>query len=451
MIDIFEYANRNLIFPLYHKRHNDPRLKQLESLERNQYLPKDELLRLSWNKFHEILTYSYDHTVYYKELLESLGKKPADFKSFEDIHIIPPLTKEILTERQDDLISDEYSKSQLILDTSGGSTGKPTVFYKDKNRNNIRRADQIRHDKWTGWNIGKKFALLWGAPKDNDHYHNFKERIYFRYIERNIILDAFDITDEKYISFTKKLEDYKPSMILGYANLLYRFAIFLNKNIRDHRIRPEGIVSSAETLTDEMKEVIEDAFKCKVLNRYGSREVGLIASECKSQTGLHMNIDNVYVEVVDNNAKKLAPGLEGTILVTDYYNKGMPLIRYELGDVGVLSDKTCDCGRSLPLLSKVVGRKSDFFVTKSGVLIHGEYFTHLFYGISSVKQFQIVQESLDLILINIVLSAETDLSNIVSSIKGKMGSDVHVEINNMEKIMPSPSGKYLFTKSNIVL
>ncbi len=451
MVDLFEYINRNIIFPLYHKRHNDPRLKQLKYLEKNQYLPCEELAELSWSKFKLILEYAYEHTVYYKEVLDDLSKTPADFKSFDDIHIIPVLTKDILTERQDDLISDEYSKSNLLLDTSGGSTGKPTVFYKDLNRNNIRRADQIRHDRWSGWDIGKKYALLWGAPKDNSHYDNLKERIYFRYIERNIILDAFDITDEKYISFTGTLEKYKPSMILGYANLLYRYALFLNEKMPDHKIRPEGIVSSAETLTDEMRKVIENAFKCKVLNRYGSREVGLIASECKSQMGLHINIDNLYVEVVDSNYMSLAADEEGTILVTDYYNLGMPLIRYELGDVGIKSDKLCDCGRSLPLLKKVVGRKSDFFITKSGGMVHGEYFTHLFYGISAVKQFQIIQDSLDLIFINVVLTSETDLSDVVQSIKNKMGSEVDVKINIMDKIMPSPSGKYLFTKSNVVL
>jgi len=451
MIDLYEYINRNIIFPIYHKRHNDPRLKQLSNLEKNQYLTHDELMMLSWNKFKNLLEYAYNHTVYYNELLNNLSKTPNDFTSFEDIEIIPVLTKDILRDRQDDLISDKFIKSDLILDTSGGSTGIPTEFYKDINRNNIRRADQIRHDRWSGWDIGKKYALLWGAPKDNQHYNNLKQRIYFRYIERNIILDAFDITDEKYSEFTKTLERYKPSMILGYANLLYQYAKYLNRKCPNHTIRPEGIVSSAETLSPDMKKVIEEAFKCKVLNRYGSREVGLIASECKSQNGLHINIDNIYAEVVDSNHKHVSPGTEGNILVTDYYNYAMPLIRYDLGDVGVMSKSTCDCGRSLPLLERVVGRKSDFFVTRSGKLIHGEYFTHLFYGINGIKQFQVIQDSHQQITINVVKSTDTDidLSNVVSSIKDKMEADIDIVINYMDKIMPSASGKYLFTKSNI--
>jgi len=449
MIDLYEYINRNIIFPLYHKRHNDPRLKQLSDLEKNQFLSHDELMALSWNKFKKLLVHAYNHTVYYNELLNDLSKTPDDFNCFADIQILPVLTKDILRERQNDLISNKFNKSELILDTSGGSTGVPTEFYKDTNRNNIRRADQIRHDRWSGWNIGKKYALLWGAPKDNQHYNNLKERIYFRYIERNIILDAFDISDEKYSEFTNRLENYKPSMILGYANLLYQYALYLTNKCPDHNIRPDGIVSSAETLTSDMRKVIEDTFQCKVLNRYGSREVGLIASECKSQKGLHINIDNIYAETVDSDHNSVSSGVEGNILVTDYYNFAMPLIRYELGDVGVMSSSTCDCGRSLPLLEKVVGRKSDFFVTKTSKLIHGEYFTHLFYGLSGVKQFQIIQDSLDQITINIVKVSDVDLSTVILNIKQKMDDDITIVIHYMDKIMPSASGKYLFTKSNV--
>jgi len=450
-MDLYEHINRNIIYPLYYSRHNDPRLKQIVKLEKNQFLSRDEVLALSFNKFIDLLKYAYEHTIYYKEVLDQLKKTPDDFKCFADLKKLPILTKEILKYRCDDLISDEFDKADLIADSSGGSTGKPTIFYKDMFRNNIRRADQIRHDRWSGWDIGKKYALLWGAPKDNNHYHNFKEKLYFRYIERNIILDAFDVSDEGFFDFTQQLEKYKPSMILGYANLLYRYAKYLNTNNTAHKIRPKGIVSSAETLTEEMRSEIEKAFHCGVFNRYGSREVGLIASECDQHRGLHINIDNIYLELSthDNNAVKI--GDEGNILVTDYYNKVMPLIRYELGDVGVLSDIECKCGRGLPILEKVVGRKSDFFVTKSGKLIHGEYFTHLFYGVSGIEQFQIIQENLDEITINYTTNNEVDISEIVASVKEKMEGCVDVSVNQLDKIMPSASGKYLFTKSNVSL
>lgn len=449
MIDLYEYINRYIVTPLYFAKNNDPRLVQLKKLEKNQYLSLTELETQSWIKYSRLLDYAYNNTVYYKEVFDQLSLKPKDIQSFSDLNQLPVLTKDILIDRGDDLISKEYAKSDLIKDSSGGSTGKPTIFYKDAYRNSIRRADQYRHDKWSGWDIGKKYALLWGAPGDNSHYKNLKERIYFRYIERNIILDAFDVSVKKYDEFTRQLESYKPSMILGYANLLYQYALYLKKDMPTHKIRPKGIVSSAETLTSEMREVIEETFHCKVFNRYGSREVGLIASECDRQSGLHINYDNIHLEIVDSHYKPVTVGNAGNILVTDYYNKAMPLIRYELGDVGVMSTKQCECGRKLPLLEKVVGRKSDFFKSRDGVLVHGEYFTHLFYGLEGVKQFQVIQTKVDEVVINIAQSKQADLTIVKSSINSKLGGDINIIVNIVDKIPPSASGKFLFVRSNI--
>ena len=82
----------------------------------------------------------------------------------------------------------------------------------------------------------------------------------------------------------------------------------------------------------------------------------------------------------------------GEIIATDLWNYGMPFIRYQMGDVGVKSGRLCSCGRGLPLLQEVTGRISDFFIDSKGGLVHGEYFTHLFYGIEGVEQFQLIQE-----------------------------------------------------------
>ena len=223
-----------------------------------------------------------------------------------------------------------------------------------------------------------------------------------------------------------------------------------SQNKPNHKIRPRGIVSSAETLTPEMRKVIEETFHCKVLNRYGSREVGLIASECDKQSGLHINYDNIHIELVDSHHKPVSDGCSGNILVTDYYNKAMPLIRYELGDVGVMSTKQCECGRGLPLLEKVVGRKSDFFKTRDGRLVHGEYFTHLFYGVAGVKQFQVVQTKVDEVIINLAQSKLVDLTAIKSSINDKLGGDIDIVVNLVDKIPPSASGKYLFVRSEVL-
>jgi phenylacetate-CoA ligase len=205
-------------------------------------------------------------------------------------------------------------------------------------------------------------------------------------------------------------------------------------------------------LTESKRGIIEKAFSCKVLNRYGSREVGLIASECQQQSGLHINADNLHVEIV-KNGKAVPVGESGDILVTDFSNKGMPLIRYNLGDVGRLSKDICSCGRTLPLMQSVEGRSGDFFVADDGSLVHGEYFTHLFYGIEEVIKFQIIQESLIDIQLKIVTKDDRLKDEHINNIKNKtqkiLGKQCIVQVEYVKDIPPTASGKSLFTISRV--
>lgn len=452
MFNWFRPINRYLVFPLYYWKNGDKRLERLKELEQSQYLPQNKLEQLQLSRLQKIVRYAYDNTVYYRKIMEQNNLHPDHIKTLKDIEKLPILTKQLIQENTESMISGQYQRSKLIKDSSGGSTGEPTVYFKDIERHNLRRADQIRHDRWTGWDIGKRKALIWGAQRDLKAVQNIREKLLATYLDRQWELDAFEMSEKEMEGFTHQLEKLQPSMILGYANALELYANYLLKHQPNHSIKIEGIVSSAETLTEEKRETIETAFKCKVLNRYGSREVGLIASECPSQNGLHINAENVLVEVVDHNGNAIDKG-DGDILVTDYWNFGMPLIRYKLGDVGTVSEKQCDCGRTLPLLGRVAGRTGDFFVRQDGGKIHGEYFTHLFYELPQVKQFQMVQETLELVTLRIVEATQQSdksyLDNIITKTKEMLGDKVEVEIEFVDHIQPTSTGKLLFTISKV--
>jgi len=452
MFDIYGSINKHIVYPLYYWKNGDKRLARLKELEKSQYFSAKELRNLQLMRLKKIVDYAYHNTIYYKNIMDDKNIKPNDIRCLEDIEKLPLLTKKNIQENIDSMISKQYSKSSLIKDSSGGSTGEPTIYYKDLDRHNLRRADQIRHDRWSGWDIGKPKAIVWGAQRDLKAVQSFREKILATYVERQWELDAFELSEKQMDHFTASLERIQPSMILGYANALELYAQYILEKHPKHKIKLDGIISSAETLTEEKRQTIERAFRCKVLNRYGSREVGLIASECKKQLGLHINAENIYLELVDNNAKSISHG-NGDIVVTDFWNFGMPLIRYQLGDVGTVSDKECTCGRNLPLLGKVAGRTGDFFVAQSGVKVHGEYFTHLFYELPQVKQFQMIQESMELVNISVVENSpqkdQTYLKNIVQQTKKMLGENVVVNLQLIDKIEPTATGKLLFTISKV--
>jgi phenylacetate-CoA ligase len=450
-IDPWALLLRHIIQPLYYFRQGDRRFSRLREIEKNQWLSRAALEQLQLRRVNELLRHAYDTTDFYRQRLDDCGLGGRPVAALSDLAVLEPVTKADVQRHGSAMISRSYRKEDLIEDASGGSTGTPTVLYKDLDRYNLRRADQLRHDRWTGWDIGVRWALVWGARQDLIDERSLRERIVERYIQRCISLDAFELSDDRMREYAERLKAFGPAMILGYANALDQLADFVLRNGLKDTVRPMGIVSSAERLTAEMRIRIQSAFGCPVLDRYGSREVGLIASECGSGAGLHINADNLLVEVL-NKGRPAGPGESGDVVVTDFWNFGMPLIRYNMADRAVVATSECSCGRKLPMLASIEGRSSDFLTSADGTRIHGEFFTHLFYGETAVAQFQFVQESVTHVTINIVLAGIGPLGNIdeiVKKTKRVLGEQTMVDVRYCESIPPTPSGKFRFTISNV--
>lgn len=441
---------RHVVQPLYYAKNRDRRFQRLAALERNQWLPAGEVQALQVERLNALLRHAYETTEFYRQRLDECGLGPGPIRSIDDLSALPPVSKADLQVSLEGMISRAYDRKDLVADASGGSTGKPTVFYKDVDRHNLRRADQYRHDRWTGWNIGDPWALVWGARQDLVDERSLRERALQRYMERCIALDAFELSEARILSFLDRLGRFRPRMILGYAGALDHVARFILEKGRAGAVRPLAIVSSAERLTGEMRERIQAAFSCPVLDRYGSREAGLIASECRLRSGLHVNADNLLVEILENG-RAVAPGEQGNVVVTDFWNFGMPLIRYDLGDRATASAGVCGCGRGLPLIQSIEGRASDFLVAADGTRIHGEYFTHLFYGNTGIAQFQFVQESMSEVVIRVVPAGESvpDIAQVVEKTRRVLGESVEVKVQLCTEIRPAASGKFRFTICNV--
>jgi phenylacetate-CoA ligase len=449
---IYKQMVKHILLPLYFYKTNNNSLKRLSAIEKSQYLSADEINMNQFSSLKKLLFHCYENVPFYRKRFDTAKFHPSEFSSFNDIKHIPYLTKEDLQNNLDQLVARNFSKNDLVLDSSGGSTGKPTSFYRDKIRNLDGWADQVRHDRWSGWDLGEKCVKLWGAQREFDTQISLKYQFVEKYIHRVSGFNAFDITENKVVEYLSELKKIKPTMILAYSNVAYLFAqIIESKGIDMSQLGLKGLICSAETLTEQKRTAIEAAFCCKVLNRYGSREVGLVASECLEQKGLHINMDCAYVEI-EKGGREANLDESGEIIVTDLWNYGMPFIRYQMGDVGSKSTQPCTCGRNLPAIKNIEGRVSDFIVDSKGSLVHGEYFTHLFYGLEGVEQFQLVQETMDKIRLRIVPGKDFNVSTldpVVAKIKQCIGQDVSVKIEVCTNSFVEASGKFRFTISKV--
>jgi phenylacetate-CoA ligase len=163
------------------------------------------------------------------------------------------------------------------------------------------------------------------------------------------------------------------------------------------------------------------------------------------------------IEILNDDLEPSEPDQPGKIYITTLNNFSMPLIRYDIGDMGVLSsEQTCSCGRGWPLIQKVIGRHIETFTTKDGRKIPGEFFIHfvgVVYNKNFVKRFQVVQKDYDYILVKLVVldaeKFEEHKTDIISAIQRVMGQDCKVEFQYVEDIKPTATGKYLYTLSEV--
>jgi phenylacetate-CoA ligase len=257
-------------------------------------------------------------------------------------------------------------------------------------------------------------------------------------------VDAFDITDAELKKLAFDLERWQPEYIWGYLSTLELLA----SQIQQHhlQIRPMAVQSNAGTLYSDIRKRLEAAFGNVIFNRYGCREVSLIAHECSHHQGLHEFSPTNYVEIIP------VDGDMGKVAVTNLHNWAFPFIRYEIGDLARRAENACTCGSRFPLLENIVGRSVEVIFSPSGKLIDGEFFTHLFYGMPGVAQFQVVQETREQLRICIVRSDDfnpADVERMINVILTHGDPRFVVDVEYVERIAPLRSGKQTFVLSNV--
>jgi len=427
-------------------------LDHLDELNRTQWLSRDELLALQCDKLHKLLVYACEYVPYYRRTFDQVGFQPDEvLTDLASLRKLPLLTKAIIRENFDDMLTtDSQRRARTSRHTTGGSTGHPLIFMADTNFLDYFTADVHRHLSWSGWQFGQPHAYIGGANFEVSKAQSLRARL-MNWALNRFTTNAYVLSDESMHAFADRIRRRRPRLLYGYASTLYHFAKFVRQNNFDD-IKFQSVSSSAEVLYPSQRQFIEETFGCKVFDRYASLELGALGSQCQFQTGLHVSVESVYVEILDDNGQPTRPGEPGNIVVTNLNNYGMPFIRYCIEDIGAWHvDDTCPCGRALPMLELIQGRRIDMFKTKDGRTVWGGFASPLF-GMDGVKQFQLVQKSLDLVVARIVKEGELNqaqLDTIERTVKIALGDDVEVRFEFPDEIPVLDSGKYRYAISEI--
>lgn len=436
-----------VIYPLWTRR-DHPRYRHYASLfARGQWLPKPELEQLQLKLLRTQMLHAYRHIPFYRQRMEQAGITPLDIQSLNDLRILPVLTKRDIQQNLPELLADNIPADRRVINQTGGSTGSPLKFWVDRERIDSRRASTDRHDRWAGLRPGDWCALLWGSAYDIGTEAIPKITWKQRLLHRLLMLNTTRVSREDLDNFIELLRRYRPSRLKAYAQSAAMFAKYCRDTGADD-IRFDSIITSAEVLLPENRELIEKTFRGKVFNRYGCREVSVIASECEYHTGLHVNADALLVEI---DPLPGGPPHCGRVLITDLYNQSMPLIRYEIGDMAQWSTdhSPCRCGRGLPRLASLEGRITDFILLPDGKMISGPSLTLLVASMSEICQAQFVQPNPEEVRLDLV-PADGFGSHTVDELRRRLypylRDQISFSVRPVSEIAKEPSGKYRFVK-----
>jgi phenylacetate-coenzyme A ligase PaaK-like adenylate-forming protein len=451
MNDMYATFVRHALAPLDAFRQGSDHYSILKELRESQYASADKLQEMALVKLNETVRYAFEHCPFYQGRFVAAGYNPSDELDEKSFRQLPTLSKRDIQENLAELRSDEYSDDDLIANQTGGSTGEPLKFYLDKQRAISRLAATLRHDEWAGYRPGDKVGLLWGAAQDFADDTSLKVRLRKKLLDRTLTLNAVSMSTGVMTDYYQKLCEFQPKVLLAYAHTAYVFAEFL-RNQGLEVPSPDSIITSAELLSAEERKVIEAVFNTEVFDRYGCREVSIIASECESHDGLHVNVENIYLEIL-KGARPANDCEIGEIVLTDLENRGMPLIRYRIADSAkwVDSSKACSCGRTLPRIRMTGGRVNEFLVTADGRLVAGTALTiFLSTEISGVAQMQLYQKEAGELTVRVVADdSGIDEAALLEKSRSFLGEDMRISVSYQEYIPREKSGKYRFSISEV--
>jgi phenylacetate-coenzyme A ligase PaaK-like adenylate-forming protein len=442
---MMETLSRYVFYPLWELKDRSSRLRELSALDQQQWWSLEKLQDLQWKRLERLLKYAAKHSPFYRKVLSDLNLSLQDLSNWEAFRRIPVTTKQAIRDQTDQFISDEYDKKALVTAKTGGSTGFSLNLFFDEKCQEHRNAAQFWADRWAGWQLGEKKAAIWGNPPIA---RGLKQRLRLLLLDRTIYLDTMNLNDQSMGEFVSKWRRERPKAIFGHAHSIYLFARHvLEKGHQD--LRPKSIVATSMMLLNHERQIIEQAFGCKVTNRYGCEEVGLIACECNKHNGMHLNLPHLVVEFLDANDQPVKPGEPGKVVVTDLNNFAMPLIRYRVEDVGVYSARQCECGRQLPILERLEGRVADFLKLPEGGQVAGiSLVERTLTKVPGIEQMQLVQNRLEEVIIYRVkgrdFSDRTD-PMLIEAMREVFNENVKLSIRDVLNIPQEPSGKYRFS------
>ena len=396
-------------------------------LENNQGVPREEYL-------DRILKYATNHVDFYKS-----------YKSYSSLNDFPVINKNFIKEQYEQFQSPEYKNSKVITMSTSGSTGTPFVVRQDLNKRNRVLAEMMYFWGRAGYQIGMKYVFfrIWASE-------NRKSRI--TAFSRNLVMyDTLDLGEKNFKNIREILKnDKKIKILLGYPSTFDKLANYLIVcGDKPEMFKVESIITISEGLSEAVRKRLKLVFDCPVISHYSNTENGVLAQECLENKEFHVNTASYVVEVLSMESNDPAQPREmGRVVITDLFNKAMPLIRYDTGDL-VRLEESSKCSWNTPVFGKIEGRIHDLIYSTNGTPISPHGIGMIMDTHERVVQFQFIQEDAKRYVLKLNGGKEYNSDKeFVDHFKEILGSDAEITVEHVSEIPVLASGKFKETVCN---
>lgn len=409
---------------------------------------KEQKEEYQMSELKRLLNHAYHYVPYYRRIFDERGFLPDNIANFDDLAKIPYLTKELIRENENDLIALNYKISKLKYTTTGGTTGVPLGFYREK-----RLSDQIEWAhitslwKAAGYDTGRRnrSVILRGISPAGRHYE---------YKGLNYILSSFSMDKGNMQDYIRRIELFDPDYIQAYPSSISILSNYILQNgIQLHLRNLKAVLCSSETLFEHQREIIRKAFNTRLFSFYGHSERCCLAGECEFSTDYHFVSEYGYTELINNKGKTATKENEaGEIVCTGFSNYSMPLIRYRTGDIAINTERECSCGRNCRMAKKILGRLQDFFIDKNGSPITFISACDALFEIKDkILAYQYIQNEPGKVKLNIEGIGLTECADI-NKVKNEFlrwYPSLELDVEAIEHIERTQSGKFRYLIQNL--
>lgn len=426
----------------------------VEMLKSSRFMNFEEYRQFTNRRMILAAKNAYIDSPYYQQLYNSTGIAFGENEDYQKqislISKIPPITKQNLRENLSSVYSISYVGRNLLGRTSG-STGHRFIFMYDKYMPSYGLASGKFGRGWWGIPIGVPTLTVWGSYKNLQISTSERLKLLIKNCADKICgvysSSAFEVSDQQCFEKINLINKKKIEVLYGYGTAILLLAEVINRYSLQEKVRSiHWVIYTSEYLGESQKEIIQSAFNSPVISEYGSVETGIIAYDCPCGSS-HIMQQFLNVEVLSPDGR-ISPIGTGHAVITHYFAKKMPLVRYVLGDQIELIETKEPCingfiGKSI---KKIIGRNNDILVAPSGMVIHPEKFDYLMRTIEGIKRFQV--HEVDTGKIKVFVEVEKECSHdkvkadLENYLKNQIGTEFTIEISIVDGIENNDYAKF---------